>query len=154
ITQFTAQFLDMKRALTEFNRVTKSGSYIGILEMAKDDEIPPKLKELIEEAEEITRRVTELDFRLLTPEDWKKKFEEAGMYEIQTVKLEKVSAGKYMSLIGKGRFIKLIYRATYHLLFNSKIREKFMAMGKAKRIMRNRKDTTKYLSTIVCVGRK
>lgn len=47
ITQFVSQFLDMEK---EFTRVLKKGGFVGVNEMFKDEEMPPKVAEEILEA--------------------------------------------------------------------------------------------------------
>jgi len=77
LAECTTVLLDKGKAFSEFLRVTKSGGYIGDLEMTWQ-KLPPK--ELVDKVYDVWER-----FRTMTLEGWKEFYETIGMVDIKTV---------------------------------------------------------------------
>lgn len=163
ITQFVSQFLDMEKALTEFTRVLKEGGCIGINEIYKDKEMPPKAAEEILEAEKIIAEITQLPFTIHTSEDWKECLEKAGLNEVEIEKNTEPMSLKETPLIikeigGFRKFIKLLVLTTKYTLLSKVIRSRFRKLNKAKRALVGspiiRSSSSRYVGYILGVGKK
>jgi ubiquinone/menaquinone biosynthesis C-methylase UbiE len=156
-SQFVTVFLDKKNALNEYMRVVKNGGYMGVVEIFKDTLIPYEATQLIQEAEQIMSKSTELDLSLPTPLQWKGWFKEAGIRKVQTAEHRGVAVGetlKFIKIVGFLPTFKILFRYIYHLLFNVGVRKRFLPTSRAKKILLRRKNTSKYVGVLVCVGKK
>lgn len=163
ITQFVSQFLDMKKAFKEFTRVLKKGGCVGINEMFKDKEMPPKVAEEIMKAEQIIGDITQLPFTIHTPEDWKEWFEKAGLNGVEIHEnREPMSPKESPQLIkeigGFWKLFKLMVRMTKYALLSKGIRNRFKKLSKAKRVLVGspiiKSATSKHVGYILGVGKK
>lgn len=163
ITEFVSQFLDRDRAFKEFARVLKTGGYVGINEMYKEEKIPPKAAEEIAHAEKIFREITGLPFSLPTPEEWKNGLEEAGLKYVNIRKFRpSPSLGEVKALMeGMGGswnfalyFAELILKMGKYSLFSRKIRYRFKRLGEGKKILLRKKSTSKYAGYVLATGIK
>ncbi len=163
ITEFVSQFLDRGRAFKEFVRVLKPGSYVGINEMYKEEEIPPEAAEEIAYAEKIFREITGLPFSLPTPEEWKKGLEEGKLKDVNVRKFRpSPSLGEVKALIaGMGGswkfalyFTGLMLKMGKYSLFSRKIRHRFKRLEEGKKILLRKKSTSKYAGYVLATGIK
>lgn len=163
ITQFVSQFLNMEKALNEFTRVLKTGGRVGINEMFKDREMPPKIAEKIMEAERIIGEITELPFTIHTSDEWRGYLENAGLKEIEINENRSSMSPSdapqlFREIGGIGKFIKLIAKMTKVTLFSKVIRKRFKKLDKAKKIMIGvplvKTATSKHIGYILGVGSK
>ncbi|MDR6223806.1 class I SAM-dependent methyltransferase [Methanococcoides alaskense] len=163
ITEFVAQFLDMDKAFREFVRVLKPGGMVGINEMYRDVDIPPAIGKEIMEAERIFTEITQLPFSLNSPEEWEQRLERAGLNEVHVHK-HKVSVNvNELKLViramgGIGKFAKLflgpMIGMTRYALSSRKIRNRFKQISRGKRILLNKRSTSKYVGYVLGVGKK
>jgi len=155
--QFVAILLDKKEALAEFMRVLKPGGYLGLVEIFKDTLIPHEVSQEIHEAERILSEAIEFDFHLSTPAQWKSWFTEAGVQKIQTAEHQRIAVRetmKFIKIVGISATLKIIYRYLYHLFFNIGVRRRFLPTNRAKNNLFRRKNTSKYIGVMICVGFK
>lgn len=163
ITQFVSQFLDMKKALNEFTRVLKTGGRVGINEMFKGREMPPKIAGKIMEAERIIGEITELPFTIHTSDEWRDYLENAGLKEIginenrSSMSLSDAPQ-LFREIGGIGKFFQLIAKMTKVTLFSKVIRKRFKKLDKAKKIMIGvplvKTASSKHVGYILGVGSK
>lgn len=167
ITEFVSQFLDKDKAFKEFVRVLKPGGYVGINELFKDKDIPPKIAEEIMNAEQIFNDLTQLPFKIYTPEDWKQWLEKAGLIDVQIYEFKnytsvkaKIRATKELikAMGGFGKFFKLIIipviRVIKYTLSSKIIRNRIKQLEKGKIILMRKKSTSKYVGYILGIGKK
>lgn len=163
LTQFVSQFLDMNRALEEFMRVLKDGGCVGINEMFKDKEMPPKIAEKILEAERIIGEITELPFTIHTSEDWNECLEKAGLKEVKIQENREPMSLKeapqiFKEMGGFGKFIKIMIQLMKYTLLSKVIRNRFTKLSKTKRILVGspimKTSTSKHVGYIIGVGKK
>ncbi len=163
ITQFVSQFLDMEKAHREFTRVLKKGGRIGINEIFKDREMPPKIAGNILEAERIISEITELPFIIHTSGEWRWCLENAGLKKVEIHKnMEPMSLSEapqmFRDMGGFGFFLKLIINMTKITLSSKVIRNRFKKMDNAKRILVGapliKFATSKHVGYILGVGSK
>ena len=155
--QFVISLLDKNKALAEFMRVLKLGGYLGVVEIFKDTLIPYEASRDIQEAERILSEAIELDLRLPTPTQWKSWFMDAGVQKIQTAEHKRVAVPetlKFIKIFGIAVTLKIIFRYLYHLFFNVGVRRRFLPTNRAKKILLRRKNTSKYIGVMICVGIK
>lgn len=156
MTEFVSIFLDKQRAFREYVRVLRSGGYVGVNELYKLEDIPQEAKELISEAEGGFEEAIGLAFVLPTPRDWEEWFRESDLEDIQLEEVDYTySMGEYAEAVGgKAKLLKLFMKSIYHLLFNKRMRKKWMRVGKVKDVLMKNKKTKQYAGAILCVGRK
>lgn len=159
ITLFVSQFLDMDRVFKEFVRVLKPGGYVGINEMYKDRDIPPKPADEIREAEEIINDFTQLPFKLHTPGDWEQLFVDAGLVDVRINKSREYMGLKDMPQVvkeigGWRGLIKVLARMVKYSLLSNKIRDRFRQLQKTKIIFMRKKSASKHVGYILATGRK
>jgi ubiquinone/menaquinone biosynthesis C-methylase UbiE len=159
LTEFVSQFLDMKRALNEFKRVLRSGGRVGINEMYKDSQIPITQGKEIQEAEDTIAELTELPFKLHSPEHWEQLFEEAGLVDIEINKSQEVLGLKDTPFIiremgGPWRLFNLLWKMTKYTLLSKKLRKRFMGLQKVKAVFLRKKLTKKHVGYILGSGKK
>lgn len=163
ITQSVSYFLDMGRALKEFMRVLKPGGYVGINEIFKDKDMPPKIAEEILKAEQIIGEITELPFTIHTPEDWKQWLENAGLKEVKIHENRKpMSLREFPQVIkeigGFGKFSKIMIKITKYALVSKVIRERFRKLIKAKRVLVGsplfQTATSRHVGYVLGIGKK
>ena len=163
ITQFVSQFLDMEKALNEFTRVLKMGGRVGINEMFKDKEMPPKIAEKILEAEQIISEITELPFTIHTSDNWRGYLENAGLKEIEIHENKEPMALSdapqvFREIGGVGKFFNLISKMTRITLSSKVIWNRFKKLDEAKRILIGvplvKTATSKHVGYILGVGSK
>jgi SAM-dependent methyltransferase len=163
ITEFVAQFLDMDKAFREFVRVLKPGGMVGINEMYRDADIPPAIEKEIMEAESIFSELTQLPFSLYSPEEWERRLERAGLSEVRvyrhhlSVSLNELKLViRAMGGFGKSAklFLGLMIGMTRYALSSKKIRNRFKQISRGKRILLNKRSTSKYVGYVLGVGKK
>lgn len=163
ITEFVSQFLDRGRAFKEFARVLKQGGYVGINEMYKEGRIPPKAAEKIAYAEKVFKEITGLPFTLPTPEEWKEGLEEGKLKDVNVRKFRpSPSVGEVKALIeGMGGiwkfalyFTGLMLKMGKYSLFSRRIRHRFKRLGEGKKILLQKKSTSKYAGYVLATGIK
>ncbi|MFQ5887272.1 MAG: class I SAM-dependent methyltransferase [Candidatus Hydrothermarchaeales archaeon] len=159
ITTFVSQFLDMERAFKEFVRVLKPGGYVGINEMYKDRDIPQKPAEEIQHVEDILNDLTELPFKLHTPEDWKKLFKDAGLADIQINKSREFMGIRDTPQIitemgGWVQLSKVMVRMIKYSLLSKEIRSRFKRLQKTKAVFLRKKSTSKHVGYVLGTGKK
>jgi len=155
--QFVTVLLDKKKALAEFMRVLKPGGYLGVVEIFKDTLIPFETSQEIHEAERILSEAIELDFHLSTPTQWKSWFTDAGVQKIQTAEHKRIAVLetlKFIKIVGILPAFKIVFRYLYHLFFNIGVRRRFLPTHRAKKNLLRRKNTSKYIGVMICVGFK
>jgi ubiquinone/menaquinone biosynthesis C-methylase UbiE len=163
ITEFVSQFLDRGSAFKEFERVLKTGGYVGINEMYKEGRIPPKAAEEIAHAEKVFEEITGLPFSLSTPEEWKKGLEEGGLKDVNVRKFRpSPGPGEVKALMeGMGGiwnfalyFAELVLKMGKYSLSSRKIRYRFKRLGEGKKILLRKKSTSKYVGYVLATGIK
>ena len=159
LTIFVSQFLDPTRAFPEFSRVLKTGGYLGVNEMYKADPIPADVMDRVNSGEKAFRELTELPFTLRSPVTWRIVFESLGFSDVILEEHSNASEKPYAlssveSFGGWGAFMGTLWRMIVYMLRSSRMRERFIKIGKAKRVLVQDKVTSKYLGYILCVGRK
>jgi ubiquinone/menaquinone biosynthesis C-methylase UbiE len=163
ITEFVSQFLDRDRAFREFARVLKPGGCVGINEMYREKEIPPRHAEKITHAENIFGEITGLPFTLQTPEEWKKELEEAGLVNVRSRKCRptpsleetKKLIGAMGGTLGFARyFAGLMVKMIKYTLISKKVRYRFRQLGEGKKILLRKKSTAKYVGYVLATGTK
>lgn len=163
VTQFVAQFLDMGKALAEFARVLRPGGCVGLNEIFRDKDVAPEISDKIDEAERIICEITDLPFRIHTPEDWKGMLDGASLKGIEVrEKKGTMSMREGLDLLGQmGGFWSvcvLCGRMMKFMVFSSVIRKRFMKLDKAKRIMVQSPifatPASKHIGYILGIGKK
>jgi ubiquinone/menaquinone biosynthesis C-methylase UbiE len=159
LTVFVSQFLDPTRAFPEFFRVLKAGGYLGVNEMYKVDPIPADVMDRVDNGEKTFRELTELPFTLRSPATWRILFESLGFSDVTLEEHSFASEKPYAlssveSFGGWGSFIGTLWRMMVYMLRSSKMRERFIKIGKAKRVLVQDNVTSRYLGYILCIGRK
>ena len=159
ITEFVSQFLDMQLSLAEFFRVLRPGGVVGINEMCKDNEIPEKPAADILDAEHVIANITELPFRLNTPEHWTKLFSDAGFVDIEMNK-----RSDYLGLRDSPHIIRemgglfavftVLLRTAKYWIQSKKARLRFSALQKIKTVFLRKRSTSKYIGYVIGTGRK
>ncbi|WP_342305815.1 class I SAM-dependent methyltransferase [Methanolobus sp. ZRKC5] len=140
ITEFVSQFLDKKRAFTEFRRVLKAGGYAGINELYRDDNIEPYLKAKIDKAETIFTEVTGLPFSMETPGAWQHYFEKTEFTDIRIHQHKPFQGFKDMFVTFKamGGFLNtagIMLKMLIFAISSKKIRRSFSKLDKGKRAL-------------------
>jgi len=156
-SQFVCVLLDKKRALAEFMRVLKPGGYLGVIEIFKDTLIPYEVSQEIHEAERILSKAIEFEFHLSTPIQWKSWFTDAGVQKIQAAEHKRIAVWetlKFIKIVGVTATFKIIFRYLYHLFFNVGVRRRFLPTNRAKKNLLRRKNISKYIGVMICVGIK
>ncbi|AKB23741.1 Putative methyltransferase YodH [Methanosarcina sp. MTP4] len=163
ITEFVSQFLDRGRAFREFARVLKPGGSLGINEMYREKEIPPKPAEKLTHAEDIFGEITGLPFNLPTPEEWEKELEEAGLEDVQVRKCRPTAsleeAKKLIramdGLLEFARYFSSVsVKMIKYTLISKKIRHRFRRLGEGKKILLRKKSTSRYVGYVLATGTK
>lgn len=163
ITEFVAQFLDMDKAFQELVRVLKPGGMVGINEMYRDADIPPAMEEEILEAERIFSELTQLPFSLYSPEEWEQRLERAGLSDVHVYRHHLSVSLKELELViramgGLGKFAKLFLGLMIgmirYALSSRNIRNRFKQISRGKRILLNKRSTSKYVGYVLGVGKK
>lgn len=159
ITEFVSQFLDMDKALKEFTRVLKPGGYVGINEMYKDSDIPAKQAKEIQKAEDSITEITELPFKLNTPEKWRELFLDAKLVDIEINKSQEFLGLKDLPyIIGESGGLIGISKVMWRMVkfyFLSKIsRKRFTVLQKIKSVFLRKKATAKHVGYVLVTGRK
>ncbi|MHA2219546.1 MAG: methyltransferase domain-containing protein [Candidatus Hodarchaeales archaeon] len=159
ITEFVSQFLDMKKALNEFMRVLKPGGHVGINEMYKESDIPNQPAMQIHEAEELIAKLTELPFKLNTPEHWRNLFEEAGLVEVELNKSREFlglrdSHHIIREMGGFREILKVMWRMLKYWILSKKSRSRFRGLQKVKSVFLRKKSTSPHVGYILGSGKK
>lgn len=139
LTECTTALLDKAKAFSEFLRVTKSGGYIGNLEMIWQK---PPPQELVDKVYDVWE-----GFRTMTVEEWKAFYEEMGMVDVRTADFsETVSDMKKAMKRELG--IKGMIEMSFKLLLRSHL---LKAMSEYKKIF---EDYADYIGYGYMVGKK
>lgn len=159
ITGFVSQFFDAEKAFREFARVLRPGGLLGVNEMYKDQEIPPKEAEEIQEVEDLLKDLTRLPFQLHTPEDWRRCFEDAGFGDVQIRKSKEYLGLKDTPYIiremgGWGGFLPVLGRMLKYYLLSKKIRNRFQQLQKVKAVFMRKRSTSRHVGYVLATGRK
>lgn len=159
ITEFVSQFLDQKKAFKEFRRVLKNGGCMGINEMYKDDTIKPEIGKMIVEGENLFSKVTGLNFGIHTARQWQEYFEEAGFSDIEIHRyrpFQNISDGLVIikAMGGILAIIKVMVHLLKYMLLSKIIRERFLKLGRGKRILFDKKATSKHVGYILATAKK
>jgi len=163
ITVFVSQFLDKDKAFKEFVRVLRPGGYVGINEIFKDKDMPPKIAENIMGAEQIICEITRLPFTIHTPPDWKQWFERAGLIDVRIHENRKLMSLKESPQLikeigGFWEISKLLMRMTKYTLRSKVIRDRFKKLDKAKRVLIGtpiaQSATSKHVGYVLGTGKK
>ncbi len=132
---------DKRKAIQEALRVTKSGGYIGWLELSWKE---PPTKEFLDGVSNVICAYCMLVVE--TFEDWKKTFEEAGVKELQTSAYSQEFKGMRGMLADEG--LANASKIMFRYLTNSKVRKRMMTMDKFF------KDNDQYFGYGIYVGKK
>ncbi|NPE28880.1 class I SAM-dependent methyltransferase [Methanococcoides sp. SA1] len=163
ITEFVSQFLDMDKAFREFVRVLKPGGMVGINEMYRDADIPPAPEKEIMEAESIFSELTQLPFSIYSPEEWEQRLERVGLSEVHVYRHHHSVSLNELKLViramgGFGQFTRLslglMIGMIRYTLSSKKIRNRFKQISRGKRILLNKRSTSKYVGYVLGVGKK
>ncbi len=159
VTTFVSQFLDMEKALKEFTRVLKPGGYIGINEMYKDNQIPPEPAEEIQKAEDTISNLTQLPFKLQTPEHWRELFENTGLQEVEINKSQEYigvrdSPHIIREMGGWGQLFKTMIMMVKYTIQSEKIRNRFKGLQTTKTVFLRKKSTRKHVGYVLATGKK
>lgn len=157
ITEFVSQFLDQDKAFREFVRVLKPGGCVGINEMFKERDIPPQAAEEIIKIEQIINDLTQLPFKLHSPEDWKKWLKNAGLVDVQVQEHRKYMGIRDSPYIikemgGWGKVVGLMARMAKYTLISKKIRNRFKQLQKVKYVLMRKKTTSRHVGYILGTG--
>jgi ubiquinone/menaquinone biosynthesis C-methylase UbiE len=156
-SQFVTSLLNKEKALAEFMRVLKPGGFLGVVEIFKDRLIPYEASRDIQKAERILSEAIKLDLQLSTPAQWKSWFTDAGVQKIQTAEHKRIVVRetlKFIKTVGAAATCKIVFRYLYHVFFNVGVRRRFLPTNRAKKILLSRKNTSKYIGVMICVGIK
>jgi ubiquinone/menaquinone biosynthesis C-methylase UbiE len=158
LTVFVSQFLDLERAFPEFRRVLKKEGFLGINEMYREGNVPAEEVEKVEYAEQVFKELTDLPFRLRSPEEWRRGFKNTG-FEDSSVEAfsDFLDVKRGLEMIEEfGGWIKLsstLWRVVVLGLRSKKIRERYGKMNRGKRVMLRDKETSKYFGYVLGVGK-
>jgi ubiquinone/menaquinone biosynthesis C-methylase UbiE len=158
-TIFVSQFLDPSKAFKEFNRVLVTGGRLGINEMYMESEIPPDVKDRVQEGVSVFRDITQLPFNVRTDSEWRNFFEENGFVDVVLEKFPNSSRSidafrMVKELGGWWRIMKTIWDMTVLAVKSKKIRHLIGLISKGKNTLVNDKVVSKYAGFILCVARK
>lgn len=159
LTVFVSQFLDLKKAFPEFKRVLKTGGYLGINEMYRDDSVPTELIGKVDEGENIFRKLTGLPFKLRSPREWETGFIEADFIDVNVEQFQNyVSAKRSLDMIEEMGGWWYLFARLWHILVlglkSGKMRKKFGNISKGKRVLINDKVTSRYIGYVLGFGKK
>lgn len=139
LAECTTVLLEKEKAFSEFLRVTKSGGYIGDLEMTWQ-KLPPK--ELVDKVYNVWE-----GFRTMTFEEWKNFYEKMGMVDIKTVDFSETIPDMEKAM-KKELGLKGVIKMGCKLLLRSDLRK---AMNEYRKIFKKYSD---YIGYGYVVGRK
>jgi len=139
LAECTTVLLEKEKAFSEFLRVTKSGGYIGDLEMTWQ-KLPPK--ELVDKVYNVWE-----GFRTMTFEEWKNFYEKMGMVDIKTVDFSETIPDMEKAM-KKELGLKGVIKMGCKLLLRSDLRK---AMNEYRKIFKEYSD---YIGYGYVVGRK
>jgi len=139
LAECTTVFLSKEKALSEFLRVTKTGGYIGDLEMTWQK---PPPRELVERVYDVWE-----GFATSTLEEWKELFEGIGLVDVGTVDFSE-TIPDMERIMKKELGFKGQIKMCCNLLFNPGLRK---AMKESSRIFR---DYVDYIGYGYVVGQK
>ena len=159
LTIFVSQFLDIDRAFLEFKRVLKRNGHLGINEMYRQADVPEHLINKVDEIESIFRKLTNLPFRIRSPDAWENGFGKAGYEDIIIESFnEFLDVRRGLDMIKEmGGWLKLtsiLWKTASLGLRSKKIRQRYAKLNEGKRVMLREKETNKYFGYVVGVGRK
>jgi len=157
VTVFVSQFLEPARAFPEFNRVLKTGGYLGVNEMYHTENIPAEAKEQVTASERTFRELTDLPFTLRSPETWRSAFTGAGFTGVAVEEHPNSEQRPYSSLVeefgGWGKLLGTLWRVAVYALISGKMRKKFAAISSTKKTLIRGKETSKYIGYVLCAGK-
>jgi ubiquinone/menaquinone biosynthesis C-methylase UbiE len=158
LTIFVSQFLDIDRAFPEFKRVLRPGGYLGINEMYRLGDVRLEDLEKVDYAEQVYRELTELPFRIRSPEAWEEGFVGSGFTEVSVESFNEFidvqsGLGMIKELGGWLNLFRLLWKTLSLGLRSGKIRERYGKMSKGKNVMLRDKRTSKYFGYVLGVGK-
>lgn len=159
LTVFVSQFIDLGKAFPEFYRVIKPGGYLGVNEMFRANDVPSEVVDRLDEGENIFRELTDLPFRLRSPSEWENWFKNANFVEVDVEPFTQyLDAVRGMEMIeemgGWGHLASLLWEFISLGIKSGKIRKKYGAINKGKRVLTHDKVTSKYIGYVLGVGKK
>lgn len=158
ITVFVSQFLDLETAFPEFMRVLKKGGFLGVNEMYRESNVPTDLVEKVDYAEQVFIELTELPFKIRSPEEWKQGFENARFEGVSVEAFSDfIDVNKGLAMIedfgGWLNLFSILWKTAALGLRSKKIRERYGKMNRGKRVMLRDKKTNKYFGYVLGVGK-
>ena len=159
LTIFVSQFLDIDRAFPEFNRVLKPDGCLGVNEMYRLSEVAPEDLAEVDYAEQVFRELTELPFRIRSPETWEKAFIDSGFSDVSVNTFsEFFDVQRGLAMIGEMggwiNLLKILWRTFSLSVKSKKIRARYSKINKGKNVMLRDKKTKKYFGYVLGVGKK
>lgn len=159
ITVFVSQFLDPAKVFPEFVRVLSDGGRLGVNEMYRAKNVPPEIREKVDDNEKAFRELTELPFTLRSPETWQRAFVEGGFTDVTVEEHPNSSQRPYSGNIieefgGWGKLAGTLWRLLVYAVRSEKMRKRFTALSRTKRTLIQDGETNKYIGYVLCVGKK
>jgi len=159
ITVFVSQFLDPAKAFPEFVRVLRDGGRLGVNEMYRAENVPPEVKDKVDDSEKAFRELTELPFTLRSPETWHQAFVEGGFADVTVEEHPNSQQQPYSGSIveefgGWRKLLSTLWKLLVYALKSGEMRKRFTKISGTKRVLIKDKDTSKYIGYILCMGIK
>lgn len=155
-TEFVTVFLEREAALEEYVRVLVPGGFVGVNELYKAEDIPEREAEIIAEAQRSFEEASGLPLNMPTQTEWRRLFEGAGLEDVLIREIGYTYGYReYIGAVGgPTNTLKMILKAFDIMLRNGELRERFMKVGRLKRVIMQDRKTSRYAGAMLCVGRK
>jgi len=156
MTEFVTVFLEREAALAEYVRVLVPGGFVGVNELYKAEDIPEKEAEIIAEAQKSFEEAAGLPLDMPTQPEWRRLFEGAGLEDVLIREIGYTYGYReYIGAVGGlTNTLKMILKVSDIMLINGVLRDRFMKVGKLKRVIMQNRKTSQYAGAMLCVGRK
>jgi ubiquinone/menaquinone biosynthesis C-methylase UbiE len=159
ISIFVSQFLDPAKAFPEFSRVLGDGGRLGVNEMYRAENVPPEIKEKVDDSEKAFCELTELPFTLRSPPTWRQAFKSAGFADVTLEEHPNSSQRPYSGNIveefgGWRKLAGTLWRLLVYALMSGEMRRRFAEISRAKRILLKDNETSKYIGYVLAMGTK